>query len=186
MSDWFTTLSGSFHEAWALLEEGARDAASPARFPAFATVNPEGGSDVRTVRLRDVSRKDGRLVIYTDLASDKMVSLSKRAEAALSIWDPSRNFQLRLRTHVSIATGEEVAAHWQAMDGPARLAYGGEPSPGTPLETPESHQRLAKPERLAVLRCTVFQMDTVSLEMPCHRRALFDRSDNFRGRWIAP
>ena len=39
-------------EGWQHLRRGAADGRSPARYPSFATVSPEGVPEVRTVALR--------------------------------------------------------------------------------------------------------------------------------------
>ena len=185
MSDWYEELSATRAMVWTCLEEGAAEAQAAARFLPLASVGEDGG-EVRIVRLRAVDEREGTLTVYTDLASAKVGELQRNPRASLVIWDAARNFQVRLRVTVQVQSGADVERFWPEMTGDAQRAYGGMPPPGTAIDDPKTHSRIPQIERLAVLTMKIEEIDTVSLEEPCHHRALFRRVDAFKGQWLAP
>ena len=52
-------------EAWRHLTRGVADSRSPARYPTFATVAPDGTPEARTVSLRGASRSQSVLEVHT-------------------------------------------------------------------------------------------------------------------------
>jgi hypothetical protein len=75
-------------EALRHLTHGVADSRSPARYPTFATVAPDGTPEARTVSLRGASRSQSVLEVHTDIATSKIVALQHNPKAAFHIWLP--------------------------------------------------------------------------------------------------
>ncbi|PZX16311.1 pyridoxamine 5'-phosphate oxidase [Palleronia aestuarii] len=162
------------------------DAAHPWRSPVLATTGLDGGAEARLVVLREACRDRAVIGAQTDLASPKVAELRAEPRATFLFWDPQTQVQLRARVDMKVIAGTELNAVWAAMPEVARLNYGNRPAPGTPIETPEDHDRTADRERFAVLTGHVVSLDVVDLSLDPHLRAVFDRGDGFQGKWLAP
>ncbi|MEM6758647.1 MAG: pyridoxamine 5'-phosphate oxidase [Pseudomonadota bacterium] len=178
-------LAAFWGEAWQHLGRGVADAKSPARFPVFATVSPTGVPEARTVVLRAASQSAATLEVHTDIVTTKVVSLQATPVAALHVWLPRANVQIRVTADVSILTGDAVEAAWAKVPPASRVSYGTEPAPGTAIDHVYAYEKPPVRDRFAVLRCTVREVDLVHLGQQ-HRRAIYLRSDDFAGQWVAP
>ena len=185
MSDWFTTTDGILTRVWSTLGRGVADAKHPARRPTFATVSPTGWPEARTVVLRAAEREAGEVTVHTDLQSDKIASLRTTPRAALHIWDAKADLQIRLQAEVTITHGPEVRALWDRIPDHAQQSYGVTPPPGTPIATALDYVKDPDPETFAVLTCYVVHIDAVHLGAD-HRRARFQRANDWRGEWLSP
>lgn len=178
-------LAAFWGEAWQHLGRGVADAKSPARFPVFATVSPGGVPEARTVVLRAASRSAAILEVHTDIATAKVASLQASPVAALHVWLPRANVQIRVTADVDILTGDAVEGAWEKVPQGSRVSYGTEPAPGTVIDHVYAYDKPPKRDRFAVLRCAVREMDLVHLGGQ-HRRAVYVRDDDFAGQWVAP
>lgn len=172
-------------DAWQHLRRGAADSRHPARYPTFATVSPDGLPEARTVALRRAKPSDALVEVHTDIATPKVTALHSNPRAALHVWIPKSDLQIRLTTTVTILTGPQVQDAWEAVPPPSRVSYGTAPDPGTPIGSVYAYEKPAVRERFAVLRCAVDHIDLVHLDKR-HRRAAFERADGFAGTWLAP
>ena len=184
MSD-HNNLETFLDEAWRHLNRGAADSRSPARYPTFATVSPEGKPQARTVALRRASRPNSILEVHTDIATDKVTALEHTPIAAFHIWLPRADLQIRLSASVAILTGDCVDAQWAKVPPLSRVSYGTLPVPGHPIVDAYAYEKPSDQDRFAVLKCTVKEIDLVHLGKR-HWRALFIAEDNWVGRWLAP
>ncbi|MEM6938768.1 MAG: pyridoxamine 5'-phosphate oxidase family protein [Pseudomonadota bacterium] len=176
----------AFHaEAWQHLGRGVADAKSPARTPVFATTAPDGTPQARTVVMRAAHRGDAMIEVHTDLKSTKVRDLDHNPRAALLVWLPKANLQIRMTAQVEILTGTQVEAAWDRVPPGSRISYGTEPVPGTPIPDAFAYSKSPERTRFAVVRCALTDIDLVHLG-PTHRRALYTRSDGWRGTWCAP
>lgn len=180
---WIASLSGLHDQVWQRLLRGVADRRAPARHPTLATVGLDGGAEARTVVLRAVDRSAGTLEIHTDALSGKVAELQRQPRAALHVWDSRVRLQMRLRVTVAFL---ETANRWQRIPPASRLAYGGEPAPGSPLRSPHDYRETTDPARFLVLSCKLRELDVLHLGGERHRRARFDRVDDFVGVWLAP
>lgn len=183
MSEWHETLSGVHDRAWQLLIRGANDPKHVARTPTLATMSPDGPQQ-RTLILRQVDRAAGSVTLFTDAASHKVAEIEADPRAALHIWDKRTQLQLRLNVVITMTPGDP--ALWAKMPEGAREVYGVEPPPGTPIDGPETFTRVPNGEKFLELTLTIHRMELVALGLPIHRRADFDRSNDWAGRWLAP
>ena len=185
MSDWFETLPTLLDRVWQTLSRGVADANHPARLPTFATLSPDGWPEARTVVLRAADRTAGTLEIHTDLYSGKIDSLRRTPRAALHVWIPKQDLQIRIQAEVTIAQGEAVQATWQRVPDPSRQSYGVTPPPGTPIPDALDYEKSPDPASFAVLTCRAARIDAVHLGER-HRRAAWSRDDDWRGCWLSP
>lgn len=178
-------LKAFWNDAWAHLAQGVADGTSPARYPTFATVGPDSVPQARTVVLRGADRAAASVEVHTDIETDKVTALRHTPMAALHIWLPAADLQIRLTARVEILTGAQVDAAWAQVPVTARVSYGTQPVPGTPIAEVHAYEKPADRSRFAVLKCQLTQMDLVHLDVR-HRRAVFTAQDGWQGRWLAP
>lgn len=178
-------LEAFLDEAWLHLSRGVADAKAPARYPTFATVSPQGVPEARTVALRAARRSEGFLEVHTDIETPKVAALRKTPLAALHVWIPRASLQIRATARVDILTGHTVAEDWARVPENSRVSYGTEPIPGTPIHHVHGYEKPPNPDRFAVLRCHLTEIDLVHLDTP-HRRAVYKAGDTWRGTWVAP
>ena len=164
---WASNLDTLHAQVWTCLIRGVKDRRAPARHPALATVAASGLPRARTVVLRSADRLTGCLDIHTDIHSAKVTELRARPHAALHVWDGAAHLQLRLETEGS------------------RVSYGSQPPPGRPIAAALGYVKSPDPASFAVLRLRVDAVDVVHLG-PDHRRARFERQDQWQGQWLAP
>ncbi len=186
MSDWSKTLPGFLDRTWAEIARGVADAQSPMRYVVLATKNLEDGPEARMVALRGANRTDGTVQVHTDIGSTKVAELRADPRAALHLWDPEAQLQLRLRGNMTITTGAEVTKTWAKVPPLSRPSYGVTPAPGTPIPSSDAYDRAPNEAQFAVLTLTIAEFDTVHLAPDYHRRALFSRHDGWQGTWRAP
>ncbi|MBY5932616.1 pyridoxamine 5'-phosphate oxidase family protein [Tateyamaria omphalii] len=178
-------LAAFLNDAWQLLRRGVADSRSPARYPTFATVSPAGVPEARTVALRRASQEEAVVEAHTDIVTPKVTALRASPIAALHIWIPKSNLQIRLTTRVEILSGEGVEDAWAKVPPSSRVSYGTVPDPGTPIEHVHAYDKPPERDRFAVLRCMIDHIDLVHLG-DRHRRAEYARHDNWVGNWRAP
>ena len=105
--------------------------------------------------------------------------------AALHVWDASAHLQMRLEARVTILTGQDVAMIWAGIPAASRMSYGSSPAPGQPIAQALAYSKEPDPSCFAVLLLSAQTIDVLHLG-PNHRRARFDRNDNWAGEWLAP
>ncbi|OSP54525.1 pyridoxamine 5'-phosphate oxidase family protein [Pseudoruegeria sp. SK021] len=186
MTDWWAELGQLQDRFWTCLCDGAAGRHPAARFLALATAGQTGGAEARMVVLRGADRGNGSLTVHTDTLSAKVSELRADPRASLLFWDPDLRLQVRLKVEVGIDTGQVVDADWQRVPEPARRVYGILPPPGADLTAPVDLATLPDRSRFAVMTCTITRIDALHLGRTTHRRAMFRRSDDWIGQWIAP
>jgi pyridoxamine 5'-phosphate oxidase len=182
---WACDLSHLYAEVWTRLTRGVHDRHAPARHPTLATVTPEGRPQARTVVLRAVDKAAGTLDIHTDLRSSKVGDLRVTPFAAVHVWDTSAHLQLRLEAQVKLLTGPDVATIWACVSAASRLSYGSTPAPGQPIAQALDYAKVSDAGCFVVLRLQILTVDALHLGQN-HRRARFDRHNEWAGAWLAP
>ncbi|MFN3145735.1 MAG: pyridoxamine 5'-phosphate oxidase family protein [Paracoccaceae bacterium] len=180
--NWAITLDGHLATAWRLLAEGVAEPQSPARRPVLATTGLDGAPQARTVVLRHADPGAALVEVHTDTQSTKIAELRRDPRAALHVWHPGAEVQLRLSGRVTILTGEAARAYWPAV--PLLRVYGGARAGHPRLRATHACSRAATGAlaALAVSR----PIETVHLAAPIHSRAVFSRGDGWTGDWRAP
>lgn len=174
--------------AWALLARGVARP-GPARFVSLATLDTQGAPRLRTVALRAACRDPGELEIHTDLRSDKIAGLQRNSRAEILLWDPETRLQIRASGRIHILRAADTPERWQAVPIAHRGPYGHVPAPGTPIPAPDAFEVSPDPANYAVLILSIEQLDLVDLQQAdetAHRRAVFQRTNNWRGQWLSP
>lgn len=167
--------------AWSCMEAAARERDGSARLVTLATTGPEG-PEARTLILRDVDRAADAVTLWTNLLSGKVEQLRADPRAALLFWDGGTQVQVRLRTIVTIASGQEDA--WHALPPQGRANYATDPAPGTCLLSPdEAAMPDVSEEVFSRLICHVREMEVLTLATTPHQRAVFSPG---RAVWLAP
>ena len=151
----------------------------------MATVTPEGRPQARTVVLRSADTAAGTLDIHTDLRSAKVGDVRVTPFAALHVWDASAHLQLRLEVHVIRLTGPDVAVILAGVPAASRLSYGSTPAPGQPIGRALDDTKVSDSGSFVVARLQISTVDALHLG-PNHRRARFDRHNEWAGAWLAP
>lgn len=176
------------------LKKGSSDSRHPFRYLSLATCDIEANEpNVRMVILREVA-ENWSTFIYTDGRASKVEELKKLDNAALLFWHDHHKTQLTLKVRVELHQNDELAEQYWAKDvhGPARKAYTPLTAPGTVISTPkEAHQwpEEFSMEHFCVLECIPFDMQVLQINGKEHRRLSFQRnekSDSWKGQWIAP
>ncbi|WP_099823253.1 pyridoxamine 5'-phosphate oxidase family protein [Oceaniglobus indicus] len=171
---------------WDLLAAGVADGDHPCRTGVLATTGIDGAPQARWVVLRRADARLAEVEVHTDSASEKIAELTRDPRAALSFWSPGDAVQLRLTLTMQILRGDAVQDRWARIPPAGRMAYGGEPAPGTTIPAPEDHTPGIRRARFCALVGTITRVDMVHLGQDRHRRALFAGHDGFAGRWLAP
>lgn len=182
---WASELDSLLAQVWARLVCGVGNRHASARHPVFATVAPDGTPEARTVVLRAADPQAATLEVHTDLRSAKVTALRLNPLAALHVWDETAQLQTRITASVEVLSAEAVSGLWLRVPETSQSAYGTMPAPGTAITASLAYSKTPDPAAFAVLHCTVFAIDVVHLGRN-HRRARFDRADDWRGQWLAP
>ncbi len=183
MNDWILDLPETLDRVWAELDNAARDRQSPFRYLAVATVTTDR-PEIRTVGLRVADRERQVIEFNTDSRTPKVAALHANPHIALHVWDPARQFQLRITAEARLLPGDRD--RWNALPEGSRLNYGVHPEPGTPIADHDQYERIPDRSLFVSVECHIQTFDTVVLSEPTHRRARFERSDGWRGTWVAP
>ncbi|MEM9248488.1 MAG: pyridoxamine 5'-phosphate oxidase [Pseudomonadota bacterium] len=195
-TDHCARLADLYEDVWQRLGRGVADRRAPARHPVLATVgearpggtrDPDQGGfagEARIVVLREADKALGRLTIHTDEASGKVAEIRALPWATLLVWDVRARVQIRLRCRIGIRSGTQ--AEWARVPDPSRRAYGGAPPPGTPISAPDEYVPDADPARFTVLEADIAEIELLHLGQEQHLRAVFRRTDGWRGAWLAP
>ena len=182
---WATCLDTLLDQVWTRLIRGVHDRRTASHNLTLATTSAKGLPECRTVVLRGADRDAGTLEIHTDRASAKVAALSLQPHAALHTWDNRVRLQIRLLSRASLHHGSEVESIWQRLGEKSRLAYGGHPTAGTPIDESDAYEKNPGFDAFVVVRLEIQSIDALHLGRP-HRRARFDRNDNWTGQWLVP
>ena len=95
------------------------------------------------------------------------------------------HLQLWLEAHVTLLTGPDVAAIWAGVPAASRLSYGSTPAPGQPIGRALDYKKVSNVGSFVVLRLQISTVEALHLGHN-HRRARFDRHNEWSGAWLAP
>jgi pyridoxamine 5'-phosphate oxidase len=187
-------LGAALTEVWRLLEEGPALRRNAFHMPALATVDAHGHPQVRTVVLRAADRAAGTLRFHCDRRSAKAAEIAASGHAALHGYDTPAKIQIRASGPAQLHTDDALAeAAWAGAMAMSRVCYGADPAPGAILPTgdayalPDAETALTsgRPNFCAVV-VTLARLEFLFLDRRGHRRAAWDRADDWRGCWLAP
>ena len=185
MSEWYESRAGLWRMGWAQLTR-ATDPRAPERFVTLASVNADNAPEQRTVVLRRADPQSAEVDIHTDATSLKIKDFTANPNAALLHWIEDLSLQIRLNGRITITTGAPIRETWDTLPKASFASYGVTPPPGTEIPTSDAYERVPKFEQFAVLTLTIERADIVHLSRDYHRRARFDRTNDWAGQWLAP
>ncbi|WP_299836680.1 pyridoxamine 5'-phosphate oxidase family protein [uncultured Jannaschia sp.] len=180
MSDPFRDLGALEAHVWDRLARGAAEAGDPFHVATLAT-SGAAGPEARMVGFRRADRAGGEVEVQSDLRTAKVRALERDSRAALLFWDPETQVQIRLSVAMRMIASDP--ARWRDMPEAARLNYGTDPAPGTPVGAPEDVTRTPDPARHVALVGRVRRIEALSLAHEPHRRAVYEGGV---GLWVAP
>jgi hypothetical protein len=183
------------------LRQGCLNRQSPFHTLSLATVDADGGPEVRTVVFRGLDVQQRQVRMHTDLRSPKVVSLQRDPRATLLWYAPEWKLQVRARASVAVHHADEVAAaYWESSHPRSRRVYNAPYPPGAP--TPHAVTDIA-PHLLdavvtmentaagfgtfAVMLATITRLEWLMLYASGNRRGCFHWQDAaWRHQWLAP
>ena len=110
--------------------------------------------------------------------------MSSDPRVSIHLWDPRAQWQLRLSGTAALTPGPQET--WDRMPEGAREVYGVTPTPGTPIPTPEDHDRTPDAAKFLQITIALHQIESTHLGAPLHRRARFRADEGWAGQWVAP
>jgi hypothetical protein len=177
-------------EAWDLIDAAVCDRAHPCRILQLATVD-DAQPSLRSLVLRRADRLQSRLYCYTDLRSAKVAQLRRQPRMALLAYDPASRLQFRAEGGAIVHAGGRLCdLAWEALAPIARQLYQVTAVPGMPHagSAPPTDADRASDGRahFGVLELSLDRIDLLLLGSDGHRRAEYQRAQDWRGHWIAP
>lgn len=176
-------------EAWEVLAAAAGDRSHPCRTIQLATLDGMQPS-LRSLILRRVERDAGRLYCYTDLRSAKVAQIRTQPQIAVLAYDPASRLQFRAEGRAAVHSDSDACARaWDELAPISRQLYQVTAVPGWPLgdSTPPAADRASDGRtHFGVLELTLQRIDLLLLGSDGHRRAQYQRAQDWRGHWIAP
>ena len=171
--------------AWHVLGRGTADRRSAANRPTLSTTSVDGPR-ARTVVLRAIDRQAGTIDIHSHALAEKVAELRLDSRAAVHVWDPKTDLQIRAHARATLHIDDMVATSaFRALPPHGRAIYAIRPDPGTALPSPEMIDFDGEP-RFALIRLCIDEIELLHLDRPQHRRARFRRSDDWAGTWHTP
>lgn len=177
-------------EAFRLLARGVADRRSACHTPCLATIGLDGAPRLRSVVLRGFAAADRRLRLHTDIRSAKCQEIRANPRAAVHVYDPGGQFQLRLAGLARLHHGDaEAAAAWAGSASHSRACYAILPGPGTPVPLPPAAPPAddSGAPHFAVIGFTFESLEWLWLNRAGHRRARFvwEGADG-HAEWLVP
>lgn len=185
MTEWCSTLTRLLDAVWTEIDDSIQNRTGGRR-PVIATLDHQGAPRVRISMLRYTNRDLGVVHLHTDATTPKVGELAKNPEMALHLWNDILALQIRLSGKARVLTGPALDQQWAELPDEARGNFGVTPTPGTPIGHSADYSRVVDRARFAVIEMTFTKMDIVVLSPDHHRRAMFERDDDWAGQWVAP
>ena len=181
-------LAATREHAFAMLARGVADRRSAFHTPTLATISADGVPQLRTLVLRGFDPTARSLRLHTDARAAKAADILANPRAAMHVYDPAAQLQLRLSGTAVLHHGDAVsAAGWAASRDFSRMCYAIEPAPGTPAAAPPAAPRDAQAgaPHFAVILFSFTRMEWLWLDASGHRRARFDFAPD-HATWLVP
>ncbi len=189
-----TDLDATLEEAWRILSEGARKAASPYHIINVATLGADGTPRIRSVVLRGFDKATRTLRFHTDIRSRKAAEITASRAVSVHVYAKDEKIQLRMSCRATIHHDDEVSrGAWRATRMMSRECYSQHEAPGTSIASPES-VAFDESENLegayvnfAAVLAKIETLEWLYLSAAGHRRARFDWRDSVPSQvWLAP
>jgi pyridoxamine 5'-phosphate oxidase len=165
------------------------------RYFQLATIDDQGAPNCRTMVFRGFGEGSDRLIMHTDLRSDKIQPLKYKKIVEVCWYFPVTREQFRLQGKIELIDSPEHPqealrkGHWHELSDDVRAAYAqfaiSENIPATKRENCSQH---SPSEYFALLQLTASRVDHLQLHPLPHRRCLYqkDKQNHWQSNLIQP
>ena len=172
------------------LTRGAMDPQNPAHLLQFASVDHNGGPQVRTVVLRAADPAAAWIRFHTDIRSPKIEEIRRQPRVALLGYDPVFKLQVRMDAIVAIHHKDPLSRQgWERTPPHSRALYASKRVPGEalkqdvvyPAHPPINDLDDPAYNHFALVHCAIEVIDLLELDTEGHRRGTLVRT---QGSWV--
>ena len=122
-----------FSSQWNQLELAVKEAKHNYHLFTLSTIDRDS-SDIRTVVLRNVNKKDHSISFHTDIRSPKFKQITKNPNVSVLFYDVQARTQIRMVGTASICGDEDMLKSlWERLSKESKECYMGEIAPSGPL-----------------------------------------------------
>lgn len=180
--------------AWELvfdqLEQASKDPDHAFRYLTMATLSKEKAPAQRMVVLREFSKDDVLITVFTDARSKKVEEIKNNDSVSLLFYDPEEKLQVSIKGKASLLTeNHKKMKYWNESGSHGAHSYTAHRSPGEVIQDPSEAYDwdLESSENFCVIMIKAESMKFLQLNGHRHLRAIQSFSEGSRKRnWIAP
>ena len=181
-----------FSNQWNQLELAVKEAKHNYHLFALSTIDRDS-SDIRTVVLRNVNKKNHSISFHTDIRSPKFEQITKNPSVSVLFYDGQARTQIRMVGTASICAEEnKLNSLWENLSIESKKCYMGEIAPSGPLLGKTTINKIKEKDpnegynNFARVTINASKMDILLLHHLGHRRIEF-RFDGktYSHRWLA-
>ena len=188
-------------EMWSHLEKSTKDRDHDFHSAVFTNLDKEGLPSSRTIILRNISKKNKKIVFHSDYRSPKIKEIEKNNKCLLLFYSPVLKIQLRIKVLSTIEYCNEISnTAWTNTKLMSRKCYLTSVAPGKIISNasdnlpdnlkgkePEKLQSEKGYKNFSVVTNQVQSIDWLFLSSNGNKRILFDYSNNNNSfYWINP
>ena len=168
-----------FSSQWNQLELAVKEAKHNYHLFTLSTIDRDS-SDIRTVVLRNVNKKDHSISFHTDIRSPKFKQITKNPNVSVLFYDVQARTQIRMVGTASICGDEDMLKSlWERLSKESKECYMGEIAPSGPLHGRATINKIKETNpddgynNFARVTIHVSKMDVLLLHHLGHRRIEF-------------
>ena len=168
-----------FSSQWNQLELAVKEAKHNYHLFTLSTIDRDS-SDIRTVVLRSVNKKDHSISFHTDIRSPKFKQITKNPNVSVLFYDVQARTQIRMVGTASICGDEDMLKSlWERLSKESKECYMGEIAPSGPLHGRTTINKIKETNpddgynNFARVTIHVSKMDVLLLHHLGHRRIEF-------------
>ena len=181
-----------FSNQWNQLELAVKEAKHNYHLFALSTIDRDS-SDIRTVVLRSVNKKDHSISFHTDIRSPKFKQITKNPNVSLLFYDTQARIQIRMVGSASICKDEYILRSlWGKLSKESKDCYMGEIAPSDPLQGKTTINKIKQKDKtggynnFARLTVHVSKIDVLMLHHLGHKRIEFKLDGKSHAhQWLA-
>ena len=171
-----------FSSQWNQLELAVKEAKHNYHLFTLSTIDRDS-SDIRTVVLRSVNKKDHTISFHTDIRSPKFKQITRNPNVSVLFYDVQARTQIRMVGTASICGDEDMLKSlWERLSKESKECYMGEIAPSGPLHGRTTINKIKETNpddgynNFARVTVHVSKMDVLLLHHLGHRRIEFKLS----------
>ena len=189
-----------YNEIVDLMENAISESAHPYRTFSLASVDDKSPK-VRTVVLRDFSKKNNYFEFHSDIRSPKLAELKNNNNFSALFYSSQTKVQIRFNGKTKVFYDcSETKKRWEQVTPSSKRCYMGPYSPSEPLseyhpnipesvqfKNPSDKESLIGYKNFVIVRCYFDKVDYLKLKYSGHFRCNFVLSKaKINAEWIAP